>query len=51
MEVSDQLHGLATLPTGNSPSTHWTGGCVGRRAGLGVCEMRKISRPCQIQTL
>ena len=51
MEVSDQLHALATFPTGNSPSTHWIGGYVGPWAGLGVFEMRKISCPCQIQTL
>jgi len=51
MEVSDLLHALATLPTGNSPSTHRIGGCVGPRAGLGAFKMRKISRPCQIQTL
>ena len=45
------MHALATLPTGNSPSTHRTGGRVGLRAGLGIFTMRKISCPCKIQTL
>ena len=29
-----QRHTSAILPSGNSPGTHCTGGCVGRRAGL-----------------
>ena len=49
--MSDQLHTLTTLPSGNSPITHWTGGCVGPRASLGVFKMRKVSHPCQIRTL
>jgi len=34
MEVGGQCHALATLPLGKRPSTHWTGGWVGPRAGL-----------------
>lgn len=29
-----------------SPSTHWTGGRVGSRAGLHAMEERKLSYPC-----
>jgi hypothetical protein len=36
-------HTPAVLPSGNSPGTHCTGGCVGRRAGLDTCGEENIS--------
>jgi hypothetical protein len=37
MDVSGQLHGPAALPPGESaPGTHWIGGQVGPRVGLGA---------------
>jgi hypothetical protein len=33
-------------PWGMRPSTHWIGGWVGSRAGLGTVEKKKISCPC-----
>jgi hypothetical protein len=32
--MSSQLHALASLPRGKSPSIHWIGGWVDRKAGL-----------------
>jgi hypothetical protein len=49
LEVSGQLHSLAAYPQGRSPSTHWMGGWVGPRAGLG--DMEKILDPTGTQTL
>jgi len=40
MGVGGQCHALATLPLGNRPSTHSTGGCVGPRAILTVGEIK-----------
>jgi hypothetical protein len=43
MEVSGQLHVLATLPRGDrTPGTHWIGGWVGPRASLDAVAKRKI---------
>jgi hypothetical protein len=42
MEVSGQLHTLATLPLRKDLVTHWIGGWVGLRAGLNVVTKRKI---------
>jgi hypothetical protein len=35
-------------PRGKRPDTHWIGGCVGPRAGLGAMELRTISCLCQV---
>jgi hypothetical protein len=44
--VSDQLHALAALcPGERTPGTHYTGGWVGRRAGLDT-ELEEISLAC-----
>jgi len=40
MEVSGQLHALATLSRGKDPGIHWIGGWVDPRAGLDVAEKR-----------
>jgi hypothetical protein len=43
MEVSGQLHAPGPFTPGESDTdTHWTGGCVGPRAGLDALEFRKI---------
>jgi hypothetical protein len=42
MELSGQLHILATLSPGKVSSTHWVGGSVGPRAGLDVVGKKKI---------
>jgi hypothetical protein len=48
MEVSSQLHTLATLPTTETTSgTHRIGGWVGPKASLDSVEYRKISCPRQ----
>jgi hypothetical protein len=42
-ELDGELHGPAVLLTGKKAiGTHWTGGCVGPRAGLEAVENRKI---------
>jgi len=45
LEMSGQLHALATLPLGSNPDTHCRG-CVGPKAELDILEKRKISCPC-----
>jgi len=40
--VGGQRHALVTVGPGKRPSTHYTGGCVGPRAGL---EGSRKSRP------
>jgi hypothetical protein len=40
--MDGQHHAPAALPPGEKPGTHCTGGWVGPRAGLDVCEK---SRP------
>jgi hypothetical protein len=42
MEVSDQLHAPAALPSTKEPVTHWIGGWVGPRAVLDTVVKRKI---------
>jgi len=32
MEVSAQLHIVATVPAENNPGTHWMGGCMSKSA-------------------
>jgi hypothetical protein len=52
MEVSGQLHGLATLSPGKEASgIHWIGGWVGLRAVLDVVVRRKIPSLCQESNL
>jgi hypothetical protein len=58
MGVSGQRQAPAALyPRGKDPSTHWTGGWVGPRAGLDAEAGRKIlclcrgSNPARSQTL
>jgi hypothetical protein len=47
MGVSGQHHAPATLyPKERIPGTHWAGGWVGLRAGLGAEVRRKILCPC-----
>jgi hypothetical protein len=46
MEVSGQLHALATLPRKKAPGTHWIGGWVGPRAVLDAV-VRKSPSPSQ----
>ena len=38
MRVGGQRHAPATLPPGKRPGTHFIGGWVGPRDGLGGCE-------------
>jgi hypothetical protein len=41
--VSGQIHASAAAPPGDTaPDTHWIGGWVDSRAGLGFMEMSKI---------
>jgi len=47
MEMSDQLHAPAALPTEKASSTHWEGGWVDLRQGLNAVAKRKIPCPCQ----
>jgi hypothetical protein len=48
MGVSGQHHAPAALyPQGIGPSTHWTGGWVGPRAGLDTEARRKILCLCR----
>jgi hypothetical protein len=42
MEVSGQLHALATLTLGKNSSTYWTEGWVDPRACLDTMVKRKI---------
>lgn len=37
MRVDDQRQAPAALPPETRSCTHYTGDCVGRRAGLGMC--------------
>jgi hypothetical protein len=37
MGMGGQNHAPAALPPGKRAGTHFTGGCVGPRAGLDVC--------------
>jgi hypothetical protein len=46
MEITSELHDLATLPLGRDPGTHFVG-WVGPIAGLGTLEVTKISCPYQ----
>jgi hypothetical protein len=39
MGVGGHRHALTVLPRGKRPSTHFTGGWVGTRAGLGGAEI------------
>jgi hypothetical protein len=39
------------VPAERVTGTHWTGGRVGRRAGLNIAEKRKISCPAGNRTL
>jgi len=41
MEVSSQLHAVVALPLEKRPSTPWTGGWVGSRAGLDMVAKRQ----------
>jgi hypothetical protein len=41
MEVSGQLHTLATLILGKGPGSHWIEGWVGFRAGVGAVAKMK----------
>jgi hypothetical protein len=45
MEVSGQLHTLATLPPDSLTATHWIGGWVGPRLGLDAVEKTFIPLP------
>jgi hypothetical protein len=45
MEVSGQLHAPAALTTEKSPSTYWTGGCVGPGTDVGAVAKRKSTYP------
>jgi hypothetical protein len=47
MEVSGQLHAPAFLPQERAPGTHWIGGLVRPRVGVGVVQNIQISCPCQ----
>jgi hypothetical protein len=42
LEMCDELHALAALPPEKEPGTHWIGGWVGPRTGLGDVEKRKM---------
>jgi hypothetical protein len=46
MSVGGQLHVPAALLPGKRPGTYCTGGCVGPRAGLDVCEKSRPHRDC-----
>jgi hypothetical protein len=47
MEVSDQLHVLATLPSKeNMPGTHWMGNYVGPTAGLDMASNSSVGMTC-----
>jgi len=50
MEVSGQLHAPAALPPEKEPpGTHWIGGWVGSRAGLGAVKKKKFPAPPGIE--
>jgi len=52
MEVSGQLHPpAALLPENQPPGSHWIGGWVGPRAGLGTVAKKKILSSCRKSNL
>jgi hypothetical protein len=50
VEVSGQLHALATLPLEKEPQVliHWIGSWVDPKAGLNAVEQRKIPCTCRV---
>jgi hypothetical protein len=48
MQVSGQLHAPGRFtPVEGAPGTHWIGGWVGPKTGLGDVEKRDISHTCR----